>query len=415
MHRHLSPDVLAARFARVRTRTAELAAHLAPEDCQIQSMRDASPTKWHLAHTTWFFETFVLEAYAGGYRVFDPAFRTLFNSYYNGIGEQHPRDRRGLISRPDLAAVQGYRTAVDDAVMSLLPGLDARALAIVELGLHHEQQHQELILTDILHAMAANPIEPAVRDGDVPPAPVAAPMQWHRFEGGLVRIGHRGDGFTFDNERPAHDVMLVPFELASRAVTAGEYAAFIGDGGYRRPELWLSNGWSVVQAQDWQAPLYWRRDGGQWTQLTLRGRRPVDLDAPVCHVSHYEADAFARWAGARLPSEQEWERAAASEAVSGNFADTGPWVPRPATSAGLTQLFGDVWEWTGSAYLPYPGYRTADGAIGEYNGKFMSDQWVLRGGSLATPSDHIRATYRNFFPADARWQFSGFRLARDVR
>jgi ergothioneine biosynthesis protein EgtB len=410
----LSQQSLNESYARIRSRTTELVDSLTPEDCQLQSMRDASPVKWHLAHTTWFFETFVLEAFAPEYRACDPAYRMLYNSYYNGIGDQYPRARRGLISRPDLSEVLRYRKAVDDAVSTVIPALAPSALAVVETGLHHEQQHQELILTDILHAMSLNPLEPVVRDGCPPPGPVAPAPGWARFDAGVTGIGAQGTGFCFDNEMPTHEVLLYAFDLATRPVTAGEFLAFIEDGGYERPELWLSNGWDVVRTQGWEAPMYWRCEEQTWSQLTLRGRRPVDLNAPVCHVSYYEADAYARWAGARLPTEFEWEHAARTLAVAGNFADDGPWVPEPASGTGLTQMFGDVWEWTGSAYLSYPGYRSPEGALGEYNGKFMSDQWVLRGGSLATPADHIRTTYRNFFPAEARWQFSGFRLARDA-
>jgi ergothioneine biosynthesis protein EgtB len=412
------PDDASARYRRIRQRTVELLAHLTPEDCQLQSMPDASPTKWHLAHTTWFFETFVLVPHAPEYRPYDEAYRSLYNSYYNGIGEAYPRARRGQISRPNLGEVMRYRTAVDDAMSAVLPVLDPSALAIVETGLQHERQHQELMLTDILHAMSQNPLEPAVRraepDGAGTPYPEDAPqLGWVRFDRAIASVGHAGSTFCFDNELPVHDALLHPFELATRPVTAGEFVQFIEAGGYQRPEHWLSSGWDAVRAQDWQAPLYWRREQGGWTQLTLCGRRPVDLGAPVCHVSYFEADAFARWAGARLPTEFEWEHAARHLPVAGNFADEGPWLPQPARGQGLTQMYGDVWEWTASPYLPYPGYRQPAGALGEYNGKFMCDQWVLRGGSLGTPGDHIRVSYRNFFPADARWQFSGFRLARD--
>jgi ergothioneine biosynthesis protein EgtB len=407
------PDHVSVRFKRIRQRTVELLAHLTPEDCQLQSMPDASPTKWHLAHTTWFFETFVLVQHAPEYRPYHEAYRSLYNSYYNGIGEAYPRARRGQISRPELGEVMRYRVAVDEAMLAVVPALEPVALEIIETGLQHEQQHQELMLTDILHAMSQNPLEPAVRAG-APHVQDGAPrIGWVRFERAIARVGHAGSGFCFDNELPEHDALLHSFELATRPVTAGEFVEFIEAGGYEQPEYWLSSGWDAVRAHEWQAPLYWRREEGGWTQLTLCGRRPVDLDAPVCHLSYFEADAFARWAGARLPTEFEWEHAARQLPVGGNFADAGPWLPQPARGHGLTQMYGDVWEWTASPYLPYPGYRQAAGVIGEYNGKFMCDQWVLRGGSLATPADHIRASYRNFFPADARWQFSGFRLARD--
>jgi ergothioneine biosynthesis protein EgtB len=410
----IASETLRDRFMHVRARTRALAEHLDPEDCVLQSMPDASPTKWHLAHTTWFFETFVLEANVPQHRAYDDAFRVLFNSYYNSVGEQYPRHQRGLISRPDLAAVMAYRRNVDAALLHAWDDLAPAVHAVIEVGLQHEQQHQELILTDILHALSFNPSHPTVRGGPVDAQEADHHAHWIRYSPGLARVGHDGTSFSFDNERPAHDVYLYPFELMSRPVTVREYLAFVEDGGYRRPELWLSSGWDQVQHEDWHAPLYWRNDSGAWTTLTLRGRRPLEFDAPVCHVSYFEADAYARWAGARLPTEHEWEHAAAGLPVSGNFADTGPWLPQPARGAGLVQMFGDVWEWTGSAYLPYPGFRIADGALGEYNGKFMSDQWVLRGGSLATPTGHMRASYRNFFPAAARWQFSGLRLARDV-
>lgn len=408
---------LAARYRQVRAASVALAAHLTPEDCQLQSMPDASPTKWHLAHTTWFFETFVI-ATAGGDATWakaDPIYRVLFNSYYNGIGEQYPRPRRGLISRPSLEEVLAYRERIDALMMTLLEDPDANIDAVTETGLQHEQQHQELILTDILHAMSCNPLEPAVRPGEVPRHGDITPLKWIDLPGGSVEIGHDARGFGFDNESPRHQVLLYPCQIASRPVNAAEYMAFIEDGGYQRPELWLSDGWDAVRRHGWEAPQYWRRDQDGWTQFTLRGRFTVDPAAPVCHVSLYEADAYARWAGARLPTEFEWEHAAAGLPVDGNFAD-GPWmVCPPAIADSLpVQLYGDVWEWTASPYRPYPGYQPATGALGEYNGKFMSDQWVLKGGSLATPRGHVRASYRNFFQAPARWQFTGIRLARDA-
>jgi len=408
----------AARFAAVRRHTEALAAPLSPEDCALQSMPDASPVKWHLAHVSWFFETFVLVPHASGYRPFDAAFRVLFNSYYNGVGDKHPRPERGLLSRPDLATVLAYRRHVDAAMQRCLEQpLPAEAAALVELGLHHEQQHQELLLTDVKHLFSRNPARP-VYHPRWPLAPVAPRAHaWHGYGGGLVTLGHAGGGFAFDNEGPAHRVFVAPFELASAPVTHGEFAAFIADGGYARPELWLAQGWDVATTRGWQAPMYWEREGAQWRTFTLHGMADVDPHTPVCHVSLYEADAYARWAGARLPTEFEWELAARAAPVAGNFLETGALHPLPragdSPAAGPGQLFGDVWEWTRSDYAPYPGYRPAAGAVGEYNGKFMSNQYVLRGGSCATPASHVRATYRNFFPADARWQFSGLRLARD--
>ena len=410
----------AERYASVRAATVALAAPLSAEDCAIQSMPDASPVKWHLAHTSWFFETFVLEEHAVGYRPYRPAFRMLFNSYYNAVGEKHPRPQRGLLSRPSLAEVLAYRAHVDAAMIELLQSDEAtrRATAqIVELGLNHEQQHQELILTDVLHMLSCNPLAPAYStDASDSAETTAAPLTWIGFAGGLVELGHDGSGFAFDNETPRHRHYLERFAVASRPVTNGEYLAFIADEGYRRPELWLSEGWDWVSAGHADAPLYWRRNGGGWRQFTLHGELPVDPAAPVCHVSLFEADAYARWAGARLPTEGEWETAASGARRDGHFVEDGVLRALPATRAGdaLTQLFGDVWEWTQSSYAPYPGFRPAAGAVGEYNGKFMCNQYVLRGGSFATPRSHIRSTYRNFFPAFARWQFTGFRLARDA-
>jgi ergothioneine biosynthesis protein EgtB len=412
------PSALAALFDQVRTRTTALAKPLSAEDCALQSMPDASPVKWHLAHTTWFFETFVLVPYAPRYTAYDPDFRVLFNSYYNGVGDKHPRPERGLISRPDLATVRSYRAHVDHALREMLQSeLAPGVAALIELGLHHEQQHQELVLTDLKHLFSRNPARPAY-EPRWPLLPVKpATLDWHRYDGGLTTIGHGGGGFAFDNEEPAHQVFIAPFELASRPVTHGEFAAFIADGGYRRPELWLSLGWDTVQSQRWQAPLYWEERDGRWWTFTLRGMAEIDPHAPLCHVSYFEADAYARWADARLPTEFEWESAARDVSPCGNFLDTG--VLHPLPSAGMDdasvprQLYGDVWEWTSSSYAPYRGFRPAAGAVGEYNGKFMCNQYVLRGGSCATPASHIRATYRNFFPPEARWQFSGIRLARD--
>ena len=415
------PDACRRRHAQTRAATAALARPLSAEDCALQSMPDASPVKWHLAHTSWFFETFVLERFAAGYRPFDPAFRVLFNSYYNDVGPKHPRPRRGLVSRPALADILAYRAHVDAALEPLFePAAANPALAeLLELGLQHEQQHQELILTDVLHLLSCNPLQPAYRDRGyvAPPAPARA-QRWLAYVGGPTEIGHAGAGFRFDNEVPRHRAWVAPFLLAARPVTQAEYAAFIDDGGYRRPELWLSLGWDIVGAQGWTAPPYWTREDGGWTTFTLDGRIAAEPHAPVAHVSYFEADAFARWAGARLPTEAEWEIASAGVPVTGNFVDSGALRPvaldRDAEAVPL-QLFGDCWEWTQSAYAPYPGFAAAPGAVGEYNGKFMCNQYVLRGGSCATPASHIRATYRNFFPPEARWQFSGIRLARDGR
>ena len=411
---------LAQRYGEVRAATLALSAPLSDEDCAIQSMPDASPVKWHLAHTSWFFETFVLEPHLPGYVVFNPAFRILFNSYYNAVGDKHPRPARGLLSRPARTDVVAYRHHVDTSIQALLQRADTlptQALALIELGINHEQQHQELILTDVLHLLSCNPLQPVyVADHHCFATEPPPRIEWHGFDAGLVEIGHSGPGFAFDNEIPRHRQYLHRFDLASRTVTNGEYLAFIADGGYRRAELWLAEGWDWVNAQLVEAPQYWRRDATGTHQFTLHGMRAVDLAAPVCHVSLYEADAYARWAGARLPTEAEWEFAAGRAPIDGHFAEDCILRPLPAATADgtLTQLFGDVWEWTQSAYSPYPGFRAAAGAVGEYNAKFMSNQYVLRGGSFATPRSHVRATYRNFFPAAARWQFTGFRLARDV-
>jgi len=415
---------LATALRDVRTRTVALARPLSPEDCVVQSMPDASPVKWHLAHTTWFFETFVLERWARGYAPFHPLFRVLFNSYYNAVGDKHPRPERGMLTRPALADILAYRGHVDaamDHVLGTDDGLDAQAAALIELGINHEEQHQELILTDVKHLLSRNPLAPAYLV-DAPqgaPAPVRAHAPtWVRFDGGIRDIGADGSAFCFDNEAPRHRALLQDFELATHPVTCGEYLRFVDDGGYRRPDLWLSLGWDAVRAQGWGAPLYWSSRDGHWQQFTLSGLREIDSNAPVCHVSLFEADAYARWAGARLPTEFEWETASTSAIGEGNFLDAGRLHPSPVQSVApggrLSQCFGDVWEWTQSSYAPYPGYRPAPGAVGEYNGKFMCSQYVLRGGSCTTPRRHIRATYRNFFPPDARWQFSGLRLARDA-
>jgi ergothioneine biosynthesis protein EgtB len=409
-----------ARYQAIRQTSEELARPLSAEDCQIQSMPDASPTKWHLAHTSWFFETFVLSRHAPGYQPFDPHFNFLFNSYYNAVGARLDRPRRGFLSRPGLEQIYAYRAAVDRAMVDLLdatgPDLDPRIEAVIELGLNHEQQHQELILTDIKHALAQNPLHPAYRAGVG--RPIDAPaitMDWSPHPSGLAWIGHDGHGFAFDNEGPRHCVFLEGHALGSRLITCGEYCAFIDAGGYSRPEFWLSDGWHVVNARQWNAPLYWEKRDGQWWTMTLGGFRPIADSEPVCHVSFYEADAFARWAGRRLPTEAEWEHAASQRERIGNFLETGHFHPQAADSGtAFAQCYGDVWEWTQSPYVPYPRSQPAPGALGEYNAKFMCNQLVLRGGSCATPASHIRPTYRNFFPPDARWQFTGIRLARDV-
>jgi ergothioneine biosynthesis protein EgtB len=413
-----TPDgaALRARYDAVRARSLELVRPLSAEDACVQSMPDASPAKWHLAHVTWFFETFVLASNEKPFAAFHPAYRELFNSYYNAVGPQYPRPARGLLTRPPLAEVLAYREAVDARMHAVIARADAATCAVIELGLEHEQQHQELLLMDIKHLFSLNPLAPAYRA----PAPVAGGRppggpRWRRFTEGLVEVGHGDDGgFHFDNETPRHRAWLAPHLIATRPVTNGEYLAFIEDGGYDTPTLWLADGWRERQTQGWRAPAYWREVDGAWFEFTLGGLEALDLDAPVCHVSHYEADAYAQWAQARLPTEFEWEAAAAGAAVDGNFLESGLLHPRAGGDGdGLAQLYGDVWEWTRSAYLPYPGFQTPAGAIGEYNGKFMSSQMVLRGGCCASPRAHLRATYRNFFYPHQRWAFSGIRLARD--
>ena len=409
------------RYSEVRFVSRALAAPLSAEDCAIQSMPDASPTKWHLAHTTWFFETFLLAPGRPGYKSFDPAFKVLFNSYYNGVGDKHPRPERGLLSRPSLDEVFAYRDHVDEAMRAWMNdgGMDEATIALITLGLHHEQQHQELILTDLKHMLSRNPLRPAYQKQWPLTAIEPRKRSWIGVAGGVHETGFEGGDFCFDNETPRHRVFLDDFEIASNPVTHGEFIAFIEDGGYRRPELWLSLGWDVVSTRGWQAPMYWEKRDGQWHTFTLRGPAPVEPNTPVCHVSFLEAEAFARWAGARLPTEAEWEVAAQGAPREGNFLESGAYHPlalREAPPAGVpAQMFGDVWEWTRSDYGPYPGFQPAAGAVGEYNGKFMCGQYVLRGGSCATPASHIRPSYRNFFPPDARWQFSGVRLARDAR
>jgi ergothioneine biosynthesis protein EgtB len=407
-------------YLSIRGATRSLAVPLSAEDCAIQSMPDASPVKWHLAHTTWFFETFVLVPHQPGYRAFAPEYRVLFNSYYNSVGDRYPRPERGLLSRPGLEEVFAYRRHVDEAVLGLLAAgcLPAEAGGLIELGLHHEQQHQELILTDAKHLLSRNPLKPAYQKQWPLTAIRAREPRWIAFEKGLREVGHAGHDFCFDNETPRHRVWLDAFRIASHPVTHGDFIDFIEDGGYRRPELWLSAGWDAVTGGGWEAPLYWERREDGWNVFTLHGEVPVDRNTPVCHVSFFEAEAFARWANARLPNEAEWEVAARDASRAGNFLESGalhPLALRGAPAEGsLAQAFGDVWEWTRSDYGPYPGYRPAAGAVGEYNGKFMCGQYVLRGGSCVTPAAHVRATYRNFFPPQARWQFSGLRLAREA-
>jgi ergothioneine biosynthesis protein EgtB len=409
------------RYRHVRAFTVSLCETLEPEDTVVQTMPDVSPTKWHLAHTSWFFETFLLAPHLSGYRSPHPLYAYLFNSYYVAVGERHYRPHRGLLSRPALREVGDYRRHVDVHMERLLEdGISAELEGVLVLGLNHEQQHQELILTDIKHVLAANPLGPVFRTPAGAPreAATTAPIAWRAIEGGVRDLGHDGEGFAYDNEGPRHRVHLAPFALASRLVTNGEYRAFMDDGGYARPELWLDLGWHTRTAEGWEAPLYWERRDGDWWMFTLSGIRRVADDEPVCHMSYFEADAFARWSGRRLPTEFEWEAVAGGVPIAGNFADSGALHPRPAARAAQpdapAQLYGDAWEWTQSHYSPYPGYRPPAGAIGEYNGKFMCNQFVLRGGSCATPAGHVRRTYRNFFPPDARWQFTGIRLADDA-
>ncbi len=412
----------AGAYRAVRERTLALAAPLSAEDCCVQSMPDASPAKWHLGHTSWFFETFVLQACEPGFKPFDDAFRVLFNSYYHSVGARHPRPQRGLLTRPGLAQVLAYRADVDRRMRAVLEGGLADALAdTITLGLQHEQQHQELLLTDIKHLLWCNPLSPAYAHAPPPVLPAQA-LAWRSWPAGVAEIGHHGGGFCYDNELPRHRVFLEAYELASRLVTNGEYAAFIAAGGYRDPLWWLSEGWDWRTASGLEHPRYWEPDAaGGWQEFTLGGLCALDASAPVVHVTYYEADAYARWSGARLPTEAEWENGAAAEPLQGPFADAG-WL-HPGGIAeeeegkegqGMAQLWGQVWQWTSSSYGPYPGFQAEPGAIGEYNGKFMVNQYVLRGGSCATPVGHVRASYRNFFPSSAFWQFSGIRLARSI-
>jgi len=411
---------LGALYAEIRATTEALCRPLCLEDYVVQSMPDASPTKWHLAHTSWFFETFVLRPRLAGYAPLDERYATLFNSYYHAAGERHPRPERGLLSRPSVDEVRAYRRHVDAHMRELLSGehgaLAAELLFVIELGLNHEEQHQELLLTDVKHVLALNPLEPAYRTPVVAERSSSRPDEgWVAFDGGLVDVGTDEPSFAFDNERPRHRRWLEPFELARRPVTCGEYLEFMADGGYERSDLWLSDGWDARTQHGWEAPLYWKRDGSEWRTVALDGARAVDPDEPVCHVSFYEAEAYARYRNARLPLEEEWEHAARGVPVAGNLLESDRLHPAPCASAPLAQLFGDVWEWTASPYAPYPGFQPFQGVVGEYNGKWMSSRYVLRGGSCVTPARHIRASYRNFFGPSARWQFTGVRLARSAR
>ncbi|MEY2511878.1 MAG: hypothetical protein QOE26_2641 [Verrucomicrobiota bacterium] len=422
---------LIERYRRVRDFTARLCRNLQPEDYVVQSNPDVSPTKWHLAHTSWFFETFVVKIWMPRYRSEVPQYAYLFNSYYNAAGDMHRRDLRGLISRPTVAETYRFRESIDECVKKLLEEADEALLAEIEpiliLGLHHEQQHQELLVTDIKHVFAQNPLYPVFAEaGPNTPAHGTAPQHFVEFDAATVLIGHDGTGFFYDNEGPRHRALIPAFSLSSRLITNGEYLAFMEAGGYTRPEYWLSLGWTTINEQRWRAPMYWVERDGAWWNFTLSGFRPVDEAEPVTHVSYFEADAYANWDGARLPTEFEWERAASGLPIAGNFVGDERFHPAPVAANGdgppsgrsdtdaLQQMFGDVWEWTRSAYLPYPGYRAGPGALGEYNGKFMCNQMVLRGGSCATSRDHIRPTYRNFFQPEKRWQFTGIRLARDL-
>jgi len=411
-------------FQRIRQDSEKLCQPLTTEDYVIQTVPEVSPPKWHLAHVTWFFETFILQPYAANYQVFDSQYNYLFNSYYQQIGAMHPRSQRGLLSRPTVETIYEYRHFVETAMLELLSNASAEQWAAIqprlEIGLNHEQQHQELLLTDIKYNFAQNPLRPAYRE-DLPSSTMLttpASLTWLEFPGGIVDIGFDEDGFAYDNESPRHTTYVQPYQLSARLITNLEFLAFIEDAGYQRPELWLSDGWATVQQQGWQAPLYWEKLDQQWWQMTLGGMRPLALDEPVCHISYYEADAYARWVDKRLPTEAEWEIAARMLPLTGHFREQDILHPTAtnadAGSQTLAQMYGDVWEWTQSPYLPYPGYRTPKGAIGEYNGKFMCNQFVLRGGSCITPVDHMRVTYRNFFYPHERWQFKGFRLAEDI-
>ena len=418
-----SASDLLARFHEVRNFSRRLAENLAPEDCVVQSMPEVSPTKWHLAHTTWFFETFILKKWITGYRDAVPEYAYLFNSYYNAAGVMHRRDLRGLISRPTVEETKKYRASINTDIDDLIANADEKLFheiePIVILGIHHEQQHQELLITDIKHVFAQNPLYPVFQKANSDHRRTDIPQtKFVEFDEATIEVGHDGDGFCYDNELPRHRALVLPFALANRLVTNGEYLEFMRDNGYSRPEFWLSLGWQTVNEQNWHGPLYWLERDGEWWNFTLSGLREVDPSEPVTHLSYFEADAYANWAGARLPTEFEWEHAAAKLDIDGNFVETERFHPAPLSESPrdmqLAQMYGDVWEWTRSAYSPYPGYRAEPGALGEYNGKFMCNQYVLRGGSCATSQTHIRKTYRNFFQPDKRWQFTGIRLARDL-
>ncbi len=412
-------ESLILQYERIRKDSELVCAPLETEDYCIQTMPDVSPAKWHLAHTCWFFETFVLIPFQPGYRCFHPAYDHLFNSYYVTHSQPYSRPARGLLSRPTVAEIYRYRAAIDEAMYMLISGIKQslwpQVESLIVLGLNHEQQHQELMLTDLKHVFAHNPMRPHYRELPVPPQQAKADISWLPVDEGVFETGHIGNGFGYDNEYPRHKVWLQAFALASRPVTNAEYLAFIVDEGYHNPALWLSDGWATVQAEAWRSPLYWEQRDSEWWHMTLGGMRPLDPQAPVCHVSQYEADAYASWAGKRLPTEFEWEVAVSALPVQGNLRDSDYLQPAAASNDTLLQqCYGDVWEWTASAYAPYPGYRVPDGTIGEYNGKFMSNQAVLRGGSCVTPADHVRSSYRNFYYPKDRWQFSGIRLARDL-
>ena len=411
---------LTQAFEKTRSQTEKLCKPLQIEDYVIQSMPDVSPAKWHLGHTTWFFETFLLQKYYAGYKTHNDHYGYLFNSYYETIGERWARNNRGLLSRPTVKEVYDYRAYVDEKMKELLEkeAENQELNFLVELGIHHEQQHQELLVTDIKHVLALNPLKPAYKNPSVEIEARTSTHSYLEFAGGLMEIGFSGTGFSFDNERPRHRVWINDYLLQNRLVTNREFLEFITGGGYSDFRHWLSDGWAIVQQQQWNHPLYWEKKDDAWFEMTLDGLRPLNLEQPVCHVSYYEAEAYAKWAGKRLPTEAEWENAAGTveaDIATGNFVESQKLHPQSVANASssLQQMFGDVWEWTQSSYLPYPGFRTERGAVGEYNGKFMSDQMVLRGGSCATPRNHIRKTYRNFFQCDKRWQFTGIRLASD--
>ena len=411
-------DELIERYRTVRARSEMLCAPLEVEDYCIQAMENASPPKWHLAHVSWFFEKFILVPYAKHYRMLRDEYAHLFNSYYETAGTFFPRPQRGMLSRPTVQEVYDYRHHVDGAMLELLsnaPELHAADIRQrLQLGLEHEIQHQELLLMDTRYNFSINPLHPVYHRIALPPAAPVSAMAWQEFSAGIVEIGHSGDAFAYDNERPRHKTYVQDFRLGTRLVTNAEYLAFIEDGGYDRVDLWLSDAWRTLKEQHWQAPLYWFKQDRDWMHFDLTGAHALRLDEPVSHLSYYEADAYARWAGKRLPTEAEWEHAASAQPIAGNFLDNGLYVPQAAQHSGMNQMFGDLWEWTQSAYLPYPGFKPLPGTLGEYNGKFMCDQMVLRGGCCVTAQDHLRASYRNFFRAADRWMFSGLRLAEDI-